>query len=233
GEMRLLHESMAIGLEEDVFHPGGGTAVKGRLDERADDVPDLGPALARRLAKRFWVLRSQHRAIGVVIELAELGPPPQQQREAIGEQEARHHAQARRPLLDRTERRLRPVEGAHQGAHLAAARKAGSARIVQHRLLDHPYRSTAHLKYPPPALAHNSPEGQPALQKGANIRRDRLNRSEVGKFPLPWGDRMARLPDEALSRTSGPQPASPLNAPPAPALSGLQRCASAGPAASR
>src|SRR5580658_4398052 len=121
GEMRLFEEAAAIDLEWDVFHPGGLATVIWGFDERFQDMPDLLPHLAHRQAKRPRVLGAKNRDIGVVIERAELRTPPKQLREPIGEEKTRHHSQSRRPVPRRTEGRIRPIVGAHQIAHLAAA----------------------------------------------------------------------------------------------------------------
>ena len=69
GEVGLLEEAVAVDLEEDVLHPGGRAAVERRVDQRPDDVPDLGPALAGRLAQGPGCLAPEDREVGVVVEL--------------------------------------------------------------------------------------------------------------------------------------------------------------------
>ena len=105
GEVALLEVAVAVDLELDVLHPRGGAAVERLIDQRTDDVEDLAPAFAHRAAEVLRVLRAEHGAIGVVVDLDVLGPPPQEHREAVGEQQAHHHAQAHRPALRRPERR--------------------------------------------------------------------------------------------------------------------------------
>ena len=57
------------------------------LDLRADDVPDLDPAVASALAQRTGVaLRAQRAPIGVVVELDQLAAPPDQDGVPGGEQ---------------------------------------------------------------------------------------------------------------------------------------------------
>src|ERR1043165_7649674 len=121
GEMSFFSEPVTIDLQVNVFHPRGRSAVKRRFDQRAQDVPDLRPALSGWSSKKLRVLRSEDRSIGVVIELAEFRSPPEQQWKTIDEQEARHHFQGGRPGFKRTERRLFPVERAHACAHLTAS----------------------------------------------------------------------------------------------------------------
>ena len=74
------------------------------------------------------MLGAEDRAVGVVVDGDVLRPPPEQQREAVGEQEADHRAQRGRPGLDRADRRARPVERADQRAHLAAAGEPSGRR---------------------------------------------------------------------------------------------------------
>src|SRR6185503_18230466 len=45
-EMSLFSEAVAIELELDVFHPRGWPTIKRGLDQRAQDVPNLGPAFS-------------------------------------------------------------------------------------------------------------------------------------------------------------------------------------------
>ena len=120
GEMRFFEKPVSVDLQRQVIHPGRGTAAERAIDQRADDMPDLRPAFARRLRQRSGMLLSQDRAIGVVIDRDVMGSPPQQQRKPIGEQQIGHHPKARRPILDRSDRRTRPIVSTHQRAHLAA-----------------------------------------------------------------------------------------------------------------
>src|SRR6185369_4947272 len=48
GEVRLLQEAAPSNVELEILGPGRGPAFVGRLDEWAEDVPDLRPALPHR-----------------------------------------------------------------------------------------------------------------------------------------------------------------------------------------
>src|SRR5581483_7975989 len=100
-----------------------GLAAKWRLDHRTDDVPDLGPTLARGLAHRPRMLVPGNRAVRVVVQLDELRPPPEKHRRVIAEQEAHHRPERVRPRLDRTDGRRGPIDRSHDGAHFSASRK--------------------------------------------------------------------------------------------------------------
>src|SRR4249920_1618801 len=93
---------------------------KGRIDERSENIPDLGKAFTRRLAHGRRVLVPKHRPIRIVVELAVAGTPPKHQRKPVGENKSRHHAQSGRPDVDSAEGRLRPVHGAYERTHLTA-----------------------------------------------------------------------------------------------------------------
>ena len=115
--------AVAVDLQEDVLHPRRRAAVEGRVDERADDVPDLRPALRGRLPHRPRVLGAEDRPRGVVVDLDVVRPPPEEELEAVDQEHPHHGAEGERPGRDGADRRRRPVDGAHQRAHLAAARQ--------------------------------------------------------------------------------------------------------------
>ncbi|WP_223258533.1 hypothetical protein [Trinickia symbiotica] len=76
-EMAFLDEPITVDLEEDVIIPGRGPATKGPVDQRADDVPDLLPALARRSAEGLRrVLLARNGPVGIVVELNVFRAPP-------------------------------------------------------------------------------------------------------------------------------------------------------------
>jgi len=58
GEMRLFDEAMPVYFEGNVLHPGRRAAREGRVDQRLEDVPDLRPAFADRLAHRLGMLNA-------------------------------------------------------------------------------------------------------------------------------------------------------------------------------
>ncbi len=122
-EVRLLQEPPPVDQHVQIVAPRRRLAAVRRLDHRADDVPDLRPAFGGGLAHRARMLVAQHGPVGVVVDLDELRSPPQQHGEPVVQQQADHGPQRLRPALDGPERRRRPVDGAHQGGHLAATSK--------------------------------------------------------------------------------------------------------------
>jgi hypothetical protein len=120
GEVALLGEAVALEEQELVLRPGGGAAGEHTLEHRADDVPDLRPHIAPARAHRARVLVAEHRAVGVVVDLDHLGPPPDEDGEARGQTDADGRPERLRPARDRAERGARPVHRAHERAHLAA-----------------------------------------------------------------------------------------------------------------
>jgi hypothetical protein len=71
------------------------------------------------------VLRAEHGAEPVVVDLHELRAPHHQRREAGLQADARRGPEARGPRRDRAERRGGPVERPAAGRHLAGAREHG------------------------------------------------------------------------------------------------------------
>src|SRR5712675_415311 len=121
GPVDLLELAVTRDRNELVLMPRRAPAAHHLLDLRTDNVPDFSPALASTLAKRARVaLRPHGLAIGVVIELNEIGAPPDEHRVVGVEQNPHRGAQALRPGLRLPERTARPVIGAHQRAHLPA-----------------------------------------------------------------------------------------------------------------
>ena len=121
GPIDLLELAVSRNRNELVLMPRRAPAAHHLLDLRTDNVPDFSPALASTLAKRARVALGSHGlAIGVVIELNEIGAPPDEHRMVGVEQNPHRGAQALRPGLRLAERTVRPVIGAHQRAHLPA-----------------------------------------------------------------------------------------------------------------
>ena len=83
--------------------------------------PDLTPRFTAGMAERMRMLGAEDRAIGVVVKDDELRAPKQDDLSLRRKQHAQHAAQALGPRLHRTERRLRPVECAHERTQLSAA----------------------------------------------------------------------------------------------------------------
>ena len=126
-EVAFLREPVPVERQheiDDVRRP----ALHDALEHRPDDVPDLGKRLARAGAHRHRMFGgTENRTIAVVIELRVLAAPRDVHGEARLKQNAEGGAQALRPCVDRTDGGRRPVDGAHQGAHLATAGKDGAA----------------------------------------------------------------------------------------------------------
>src|SRR5262249_12859730 len=94
------------------------------FQHRTDDVPDLGPYRSPTLAEGARVLGwAQHRAVFVVVQDGEFGAPPDHDGKRAVETDADRGPQRRRPLVDRPEQGLRPVELADAASHLAVAGK--------------------------------------------------------------------------------------------------------------
>src|SRR5581483_9947290 len=100
GKVRFFREAETVHIQEDVVHPSGIAASIGCLNQGADDVPDLRPAFVSRLAQRFRMLLSQDWPRRVVVDLAELRTPPQEQLKAVYQEELEDHPQSGRPRLN-------------------------------------------------------------------------------------------------------------------------------------
>jgi len=113
---------VAVTLDDkgDVLHPRRRTAVERRIDQRSDDRPDLRPAVGASCPHRARMLDAQHGTVCIIVDLDIVRPPPEQQWKPIGEKESHHHPEAVGPRFDRAKLGLRPVDGPHDGAHLAA-----------------------------------------------------------------------------------------------------------------
>ena len=135
--MSLLGEVGAMNFEFEILAPGSRTAMEWRVDQRSENVPDLIPAFTHRSPEIGWMLRAQDRAVGIIVNLDVLRPPPKKQGEPIGNQKAGHHAQARRPGLHWPEGRLRPVRGADEHAHIAGASRSGNNLGMRDRYVRH------------------------------------------------------------------------------------------------
>ena len=128
GVVRLLAEPPPLQEQEQPFVPGRLPVSDHRLGTGADVGPDLRPDLAGRPAQRPRVLGAErHPGVGVVVEEGELRPPAEPHGVAGVEHDPHDRLEALRPIGDRPDRRLRPVEGAGALAHLAAAGEQGVA----------------------------------------------------------------------------------------------------------
>jgi len=94
-KMGLLDKPIPVDFQSEILHPGCRAAVIRCLDEGTNDVPDLGPAGTGGLPHGLWMFGAEHGSVGIVVELAEVRAPPEQQGETIAQQEAHHHTEAR------------------------------------------------------------------------------------------------------------------------------------------
>jgi hypothetical protein len=120
--MGFFDEVVPVDFEKNILHPGRRSAVVRRLNQGAQDRPDFRPALADGLpqaARRM--LRPKDRNVGIVIDLNELGAPPEKQGKPIGQKETGHHAQGGRPGLERAKRRPAPIKPSNQLSHFSSA----------------------------------------------------------------------------------------------------------------
>ena len=121
GVVGLLRVAAPLQEQEEPLVPGGHPGLQHRLDPRPDVGPDLLPYPVRSRTEGPGVLDPQRRPVGVVAEERELPAPGHPHRVTRREHDPHRGLEALRPRLDRAERRLRPVEGTHERAHLAAA----------------------------------------------------------------------------------------------------------------
>ena len=192
--MGLLDVAVAVHLQEDVLHPRRRAAAEGRLDERADDVPDLRPALRGRLPHRSRVLGAEDRPRGVVVDLDVAGSPPEEELEAVDQEDPHHGAQAR---ATRTRRRR---------SASTTSRWSASARPSRRRPTDSPgprlgvasERSrtrSIHPSHPRGViLPDRTGAGSPHIERDRNIvvpigtdRRDCVAVRAADRTPTPTG----------------------------------------------
>ena len=135
-EVGLLEEPLAIDQQVEVVAPGRRLAAKRRLDHRPDDVPDLAPSIRRRSGPSTSGAWRRGSAGTRRCRAARTRGPHQS---SIGKR-----LRSNRPTIvrsacdqpvDRTERRLRPVDRAHESAHLApVGQHVGGTHIVRQHL---------------------------------------------------------------------------------------------------
>ena len=122
GPVDLVQPAEARDRHGPVLVPGRAAARHDEVHLMADQVPDLRPDLAARLAERPRVaLRAERAAVGVVVEAEEVRTPPDVHGVPGVEDEADGGLQRPRPSLGRAQRRRGPVVRAHERAHLATA----------------------------------------------------------------------------------------------------------------
>ena len=130
GPVDVFEFAVAIDGDELVFVPAGLTAGHDRFDLRADDGPNLGPALFSTLAESAGVLvLADAGTVSIVIKLDVLFAPPEEHGMAGAEDGVDGGDEGLRPLLDGTDRGHAPVVGAGEVRHLACADRFGVVRI--------------------------------------------------------------------------------------------------------
>src|SRR6185369_3850295 len=67
GEMCFFAEPCAVDLQFDVFDPGRRPALKRRVDQRLQDIPDLGPTLPDGTPQSPRMFASKKRTVRIVI----------------------------------------------------------------------------------------------------------------------------------------------------------------------
>jgi hypothetical protein len=120
-EVGGLDRPGAVDRQQEILDPVRRAGLEHGAEHRADDVPDLGPALRRRLSERARVLAAEDRPIGVVVDLRELGAPEEDDRIVEREQRPRVREERSRPALARPERGRRPVGALEQAERLRPA----------------------------------------------------------------------------------------------------------------
>ena len=107
--------------DQDLLHVDGLASREDSLPLRADEVPRLLPALARRLPQSGWVLFGHQGAIAVVVELNHLRSPQDDGGELAGEHEIDRAEKRVGPRVDGAEWSGGPVVSAGQLRHLTCA----------------------------------------------------------------------------------------------------------------
>ena len=129
-EVRLLGEAVSDHVQGKIVGSECLTRLDDAVEERAEDVPDLGPYLTSGQTEHGAVLAAEHWNVGVVVELDQLGTPEHADLRLRRKQDADGTAQALRPRGRGAERGGGPVEGANALSHLAAAREPRCRRAI-------------------------------------------------------------------------------------------------------
>ena len=129
----ILQSAAAIKGQMLVFEQHGSATRHHLLDLRSHHVPDLGPEFSTSSAERRGVQAPgvETRPVGVIVQLDELGPPPEEHRLRGAEDDINGRAQLWRPAGDRPERRGRPIVDAAQRAHLTGTGKEHRGGFVR------------------------------------------------------------------------------------------------------
>ncbi|CUS44829.1 hypothetical protein MGWOODY_Smn1837 [hydrothermal vent metagenome] len=141
GVIGFFAVAVAFKQQQQRFAPCRFAGFVDRPDQRLDIGPDLRPEFGCRRGQPVGMLSSKCRAIGIIVEEGDVRSPSDPHVELAGEQDADCDAQCFGPVFDRTERRSRPILGAHQRRHLARADE--QVRTLFHRRIRHVRRSGA------------------------------------------------------------------------------------------
>ena len=87
-EVGLLEKALSLDRQQQVLVPRRRAAGQDSFGHGPDDVPDFGPDLVAGRSDRPRMLVAKDGAVPVVVDLDEIGPPPDQH----GESTAEHHA---------------------------------------------------------------------------------------------------------------------------------------------
>ena len=137
--VHVVHPFAAGDRHQVILVPGRLALGHDALDLGADDGPDLGPALAASRAPRGGMaIRSHAGPVAVIVELDQVGAPPEEHGVPRREQGADRRAQASGPGLDRAHGGRGPIEGPGERGHLAGAAEedVDRARKADAALLD-------------------------------------------------------------------------------------------------
>jgi hypothetical protein len=134
GVVRFLDAPVALDQQRHGLRGALLVAADGALDARPDVVPDFAPGRGRRLPQGRGMVAADEDAAGVVVEVGELGPPPDAHRVARREHDAHRRLQALGPVARGTERRAGPVVVADALAHRPSARHEVGRELRSHWL---------------------------------------------------------------------------------------------------
>jgi len=123
GEIAFFRIAVPLQLQQKIVRPRRLAARHDAFHHGTDNVPDLGPDLASRRSQGVWMLVANDGEAGVVIEHDEVIAPPDEDGETRAQAGGNRGLQRLWPLLERSERRFRPVAQTHECSHLAATRK--------------------------------------------------------------------------------------------------------------
>lgn len=104
----------------------GRAAGEHGLDRLGVEAGELGAALAERAPEKLGVQPAGEARVGVVVEHDAVLAPQHQHRHRRAKQDRGGGLQALRPVLDRAQRRRRPVERRDQGRGLAIVQEPGT-----------------------------------------------------------------------------------------------------------